>query len=101
MSTTTIDAPQMTVLQTGKSFKVLQVTGTEGMYMPEHCSTMEAAIVVQKGSAVLGINGKEYALKNDMSFIIPAGEYHTLHLQEDFQAIVIMERSSEIEFDNK
>ena len=92
----TTDAPQTTILQAGNLFKVLQVTGTGGMYMPEHYSSSEAVIVVQKGSAVLGLNGKEYALRQDRSFVIPAGEQHTLRLEESFQAIVIMEISSEI-----
>lgn len=90
--------PQMVILQTGRSFKVLQVTGREGMSMPQHFSTKEAVIIIQKGSATLSMRGNDYSLKEHESMIIPSGEKHTLRIAEDFQAHVIMETDSQIKF---
>lgn len=95
-----IDTPQVTILQSGNSVKVLQVTGDEGMNMPEHFCTKEAVIIIQKGSAVLKMNGKEYSLIQAQSFIIPAGTGHTLSIKERFRAIVMMSIDSEIKFVN-
>jgi quercetin dioxygenase-like cupin family protein len=97
---TATDAPQMKILHTGNSFKVLHVTGPAGMCIPEHRCTKEAVITVQAGSAALLINGNEYSLKEDQSFIIPGGKSHSLNIKENFQAVVIMEVNSEIKFDN-
>lgn len=95
-----IDTPQMKILHSGKSFKVLQVTGSEGMMMPKHFCTKEAVIIIQKGSAILKMKGNEYLLKQDESFVIPEGENHSLSIKEQFQASVIMEIASEIKFVN-
>lgn len=94
----TINLPIMITRQTGKSFKVLQVNGNAGIFMHPHFSTKEAVIIVQKGSAVLKMNEKDYLLKQIETFIIPAGVKHSLTINEDFQAIVIMEKDSEIKF---
>jgi quercetin dioxygenase-like cupin family protein len=95
-----IETPQMTILHTGLSFKVFQVTGQEGMCIPEHFSTKEAVIIIQKGSAVLRIKGRDHALQQYDSFIIPASEKHMLTIKKDFQANVIMENDSQIKFVN-
>ncbi len=92
--------PQMVILHTGKSLKVLHVTGSEGMSMPEHISTKEAVIIIQKGSAVITMKGNDYPLQEHESMIIPGGEKHTLRITEDFQAQVIMETDSHIKFIN-
>lgn len=92
--------PKMIRLELGNTFKVLQVTGIAGMNMPEHISTKEAVIIVQKGTAMLKMNGIDHVVKLNESFIVPAGEKHALHLTEDFQAVVIMECNSEIKFIN-
>jgi quercetin dioxygenase-like cupin family protein len=97
----TQNIPQMTVLHTGKSSKVLEVTGSRGMCMPEHISTKEAVVIVQKGSATLKMAGKEFLLKKDDSFLIPAAEKHTLTITEDFKSCVVMSIDSEIQFINK
>ena len=96
-----IDTPQIAILHSGNSAKVLQVTGNEGMDMPEHFCTKEAVIIIQKGSAILKMNGIEYSLIRDQSFIIPGGTTHMLSIKESFQAIVIMSIDSEIKFVNK
>lgn len=93
--------PQMKILHLGNSFKVFQVNGIKDMSMPEHVSTREAVIAVQKGSAVLKIKGEEYLLSQDQSFIIPGGVGHNLSIQEEFQALVTMAVDSEIIFVNQ
>lgn len=96
----TTQAPQMTVLHSGKSFKVLEVTGSEGMSMPDHFSTKEALLLIQVGSAILKIKTEEHLLTKHQSFTIPAAEHHTLVLKDNFRAVVIMEVDSEIKFVN-
>jgi quercetin dioxygenase-like cupin family protein len=92
------NSPQMVILNIGKSFKVLQITGSKGMSMPQHLSTREAVVIVQKGTATLSISGNDLSLKEHESMIIPAGEKHSLQINEDFQAHVIMETDSQIMF---
>ena len=94
------DTPQIVILQSGDSVKVLQVTGKEGMVIPEHFCTKEAVLVIQKGSAILKMDGKECSLTRDQSFIIPGGTNHILNITEGFQAIVMMSIESEIKFVN-
>lgn len=95
-----IETPQMTVKHTGERFKVLHVTGDDGMCMPEHISTMEAVVMIHKGSGVLTMNGEQYSLKTYDSMIIPGGVKHTLRISGTFEADVIMEIDSEIRFVN-
>lgn len=90
--------PEMTQLELGKTFKVLQVIGSSGMKMPEHISIKEAVVIVQRGSATLKMKGVDHLLKLNESFIVPAGVKHELQITEDFQAVVIMESDSEIKF---
>lgn len=90
--------PQMVILDIGKSFKVLQITGSEGMSMAQHLSTKEAVITILKGTATLSMNGNDHSLNEHESMIIPAGEKHSLQINQDFQAHVIMESDSQIKF---
>lgn len=90
--------PEMTLLASGKSIKTFKITATAGMEMPEHHSTKEAVVVVQKGKAILTMPDKKHVLETGSSFIIPAGVNHSLSIQEDFQALAIMALESEIKF---
>lgn len=93
--------PKLDLLQTGESLKIFKVTGSKGMKMPEHISTEEAVVIVQKGSALLNMEGKEYLLKTNDTFLIPAAKKHELSIIEDFQTKVVMGIDSEIQFTNK
>lgn len=66
--------------------------------MPEHISTEEAVVIIQKGSAILKIDGNVRKLKKDEICIIPGGKPHTLSITDEFQAIIVMALSSKIEF---
>lgn len=94
----TAELPHLTVYQTGKTFKVLHVTGSGGMSMPEHFCTGEAVLVVQRGSAVLRMKGEEFPLKQHDAMVIPKDERHALVIDEDFQSHVIMGVDAEIKF---
>lgn len=94
----TSDKPELVVLHKGESFKVLQVTGNAGMKMPLHYSTMEAVIIVQSGSAVLAMDHRKHLLHEGNSFVIPALQKHTLSLEAEFKALVVMPLDSRIEF---
>ena len=96
----TLDIPQTTLLHTGRLFKVLQVRGNKGTSMPDHFCTHEAVIIVQRGSAILRMAGLEYPLTLNRSFIIPAGENHSLTIEDDLEANVVMKIDSQIKFVN-
>jgi quercetin dioxygenase-like cupin family protein len=93
-----MNKPEMTLLYSGKKIKTLKITAKAGMEMPLHHSTEEAVIVVLTGEAVLKMPNKDYILKKDVTFIIPAMVEHSLKINTDFHAIAIMENTSEIEF---
>ena len=90
----------MSILKTGKEYKLLKVTGGKGSQMPNHYSTKEAIIIVLKGEALLKFQDKEINLIPDDSAIIPASVSHSLFIKENFEAYVIMAIDSEIKFDN-
>ncbi len=94
----TIEKPVMTPLKVGESFRTFNVTGKKGMEMPEHISTKEAVVIVQEGSALLKIDGKEQTLEKEGVYIIPAKKPHSLQLLTDFKAVALMAMDSEIEF---
>lgn len=94
----TAEKPSLEVHLKGKSFKVLAVTGAEGMDMPEHYCTKEAVLIIQRGSAVLTMLGKTYALKQHDAMVIPQGEKHSLAITGDFQSHVVMELDAELKF---
>jgi quercetin dioxygenase-like cupin family protein len=94
----TSNKPELVLLQTGASFKVLKVTGQSGRQMPLHYSTKEAVLIVQEGSALLKIEEEEHLLQAGDSFIIPARQSHNLSLKSEFKALVIMSLDSNIEF---
>lgn len=97
----TLTRPEMRILKTGKQFKILKVTGLKGMVMPSHFSSKEAVVIVLKGEAILKLAEMEIHIKANQPAIIPAGELHTLFIQEDFEAEVIMEVDAEIKFEGQ
>lgn len=92
------EKPKVELLKKGETFKILQVTGEEGMTMPAHHSTKEAVIMVQHGSAILSLGGKDITLNQEDIFFIPAGEVHTLQLKDSFKAALIMGFDTNIAF---
>jgi quercetin dioxygenase-like cupin family protein len=94
----TQNRPNLVTLNTGESFKIHQVTGRQGMVMPSHYSTKEAVVIVLEGTAHLKIDETEHLLESGSTFIIPANKNHTLTLQADFKAVVIMPNDSDIKF---
>lgn len=93
-----IDKPSLTPLKTGDEIKSFRVTGKKGMEMPLHISTKEAVVVIQKGKALLRMEGNELEFNANELHIIPAGKPHSLLLLEDFEAYALMKTDSEIEF---
>lgn len=92
--------PQLEVLNSGDTLKILQVTGLAGMSMPKHHSTGEAMIIVQKGMASLKMQDSEQILSKGDIFNIPAGKAHALTLKTDFETLVVMPVDSAIEFES-
>lgn len=92
--------PQLVLLDNKEQHKVYQVTGGAGISMPEHISTKEAVVIIQEGEVVLNIQNQNYYLKQNDVFIIPAGVQHSLSIEKDFKAVVIMDIDSQIEFIN-
>ena len=94
----TQNLPKLETLKTGNSFKIHEVTGQAEMVMPLHYSTREAVVIVQEGSAILHIDEQKVRLERNDSYIIPAHKNHTLLLETQFKALVIMALDSKIEF---
>ncbi len=93
--------PQVRIHESGKEFKILNVTGTKGSAMPSHFSTGEAILSVLSGEALLKFGEKEIHLLAGQLVIIPAEEPHTLSILSVFEANIIMAIDSEIKFLNK
>lgn len=92
------NTPILKTLKTGASLKLYEVTGNAGMKMPLHYSTGEAVVIIQKGSALLHIDGQEHQLSKDDIYIIPADKMHSLQIETEFKSVLIMEQGSDIEF---
>ena len=90
--------PEMLSLKQGDSLKTLNITADKGMSIPVHHSTKEAVIVVLHGKATLSMPDGKHKLVAGTSIIIPEMVAHSLTIEEQFHAIVIMETTSEIEF---
>lgn len=85
-------------LAKGDSYKTLRVNAKSGMEMPAHHATSEAIIVVEKGKAILTMNGESHTLQVGSSIILPAKVDHSLKIEKDFQAVVVLDAQAEIEF---
>lgn len=91
--------PVLKVKSTGSSLKILEITGEQGAVMPEHHSSEEVSIVVQKGRALLTIGGENKVLSEGHPFIIPAGASHALEVQQNFLAYGVTPKTGEIAFE--
>jgi quercetin dioxygenase-like cupin family protein len=92
--------PQINILDTGKEYKILKVTGVKGTQIASHLCTKEAIIIILKGAALLKLGDVEILLNSDESAIIPASVPHALFIKENLTANVIMSVDSEIKFIN-
>lgn len=95
-----IESPRIKIEKEGTDFKVLKVSGEEGMKMPLHHNTKKTIVVCLRGGAVLYMDDKVHELTVGNHLIIPAGVDHSLTTQADFQALVIMDLKSTIIFQN-
>lgn len=86
----TTNKPNIALLQKGEAFKVIKITGVAGMALPEHHSTQEVLVTVQKGSASLTMNGNEHLLTAGEVIIIPASLKHDLVLKDEFEGLLIV-----------
>lgn len=80
------------------SYKIMQVTLSEGAIMPQHSASSDAFIMVEKGSAVISFREREVVLEPGSSFPIPANEAHQLRVLKDFNAFVVMAAEGRIQF---
>ena len=92
--------PDLKLLRKGKQYKVYQVSGLNGMRMPQHISTHEAILIVLEGSAKLEIDNTIQNLNQGDVFVIPGCVVHSLTILEKFKSLVIMDLTSSIEFTN-
>ncbi|MCK0144771.1 cupin domain-containing protein [Arenibacter sp. F26102] len=95
-----LNRPELTHLQVGENLKILQIKALSGTGMPKHHSTTEAVIVVLEGKAILKAKETEYLLEKGSSMLVPAGLEHSLTILEEFQAVAIMAKDANINFNN-
>ncbi len=94
----TLEKPQLTPLYLGEQFKVLEVSGKEEANMPLHYCTSEAVINIQKGRAILRMDGEEKELLPGVSILLPANKNHSLKIEDAFIAFVVMAKDATIKF---
>lgn len=97
-TTEAVKIPKLTYLDMGVSFQTLQIQGLTGMVIPFQLSTKEVAIAVLEGLAILQLPDTDHFLRKGSTFIVPAGEQHSLSIIEDFKAIAVIGIDSEIQF---
>ncbi|MDO5654761.1 MAG: cupin domain-containing protein [Flavobacteriaceae bacterium] len=95
----TPNRPQLTPYQMGEQLKILEITAPAQAQMPLHYATSDAVVMVQKGKAVLQIDGQEHILVVGTCLLIPAQKLHALQIVEDFHAFAVMTQQASIEFD--
>ena len=89
----------MTSLVAGEKYQTFVINGVGGMEMPPHHSTKEAIVIIQRGMAKLFMRSKVHTLSEGDVFIIPKGVEHHLEIHsENFKAIAVMAKDSEIIF---
>ena len=93
-----LKSPKMTPLKIGNSLKSIQLTAPAGSTVPSHHSVEEVAVIVQKGQAILKLQTENHQLTEGEVFMIPAGQEHSLSIEHDFKAILVMQLSSKIKF---
>jgi len=93
-----VSQPSVDPAAVGKEFKVLRVQGHAGDHMPTHISTMEAVVTVIEGEAAIEMAGGTQVLGASQTLVIPAGEPHSLTLNTNTLANVVMPLASEIKF---
>lgn len=93
--------PSLQIINTGEKYKIYQVIGDTGMYMPPHLSTKEAVVIVYKGTSILEISNTKKHLNEGDVVIVPQDEVHSMTINSKFKSFVIMENDSEIKFANK
>ena len=96
---TTGTKPEMKLIRQGEKLKLYRITAEAGMEMPAHHSTMEVALIVQQGEAVIKIEAEDFTVKADEQIIIPAGKIHSLSIKSDFVAIAVMGKIADIQFE--
>lgn len=94
----TLEKPQLIPLYLGEQFKVLEVSGNAEANMPLHYCTSEAVINIQKGRAILSMDGEEKKLLPGVSILLPANKVHSLKVIEALKAFVVMARDAAIKF---
>ncbi len=88
----------MNLLVSNDHYKVLQVILKAGDQMPNHHATSDAFIMVVKGRAKLLVNGEAIALTAGGHYSLPAMQAHSLQIEEDFEACVVLAAGGEIQF---
>ena len=95
-----MNKPKIALLDKGETFKTLQISGDDNMFMPKHISTEEAIVILLEGSAIIEMDENEYLLRAKDSLIIPAGQVHSFLVITKLKALVIMPVDSAIKFIN-
>ena len=89
---------EMKLILESKTFKVISVSLEKGESMPNHKATSDAFVIVRQGKVKLIFDNHEIYLRQDSTQLIPANEKHTLQVEEDFSACIVLAIEGEIKF---
>ncbi|MHC2993538.1 hypothetical protein OB13_18855 [Pontibacter sp. HJ8] len=89
---------EMKEIHANASYKVLTVSLAKGEEMPRHYATSDACLVIREGKGMLKLQEREVVLEAGATLVIPANEPHSLQIQENFAATVILAAGAQINF---
>lgn len=89
---------EMKKLFSNAHYKIMEVTLDTGEEMPLHKATSDAFIIVREGAGTITFTDHKVDLQQGSSQLVPAHKEHTLHINENFKACIIMAPEAEIKF---
>lgn len=88
---------ELELLGDSGELKLFQATAQSNAILANHISTGDAVIIVEEGSGVLIMSGKEEQLQKGDFAIIHKNRQHSLKVQLDFRAKIVMSNNANIE----
>lgn len=92
--------PKVKQLSKGKDLNVKQMAAKAGDLLPKHLANVESILIMIEGECIINLDGEEFTLKEEDSFIVPAKVIHQIEAIKDFRAYHVMPNNIEFDFFN-
>ncbi|MBF9254141.1 cupin domain-containing protein [Pontibacter sp. 172403-2] len=89
---------EMKEVHANPAYKVLEVTLDSGEKMPQHYASSDAFLIVTKGKAKVQLPDREEVLEPGTRLHISASLPHSLQVEEEVKAFVVLAADAQIEF---